>query len=287
MAIKFIWHRVLGTFPVMVIVLVASSCTNKDDGPTTLPPYEDGYAEDDFPEINSEIPSGAQIAWSSDNTLISHEVYTADYGRVHRINSSELILTYQCGPVNNTYDNIAVRKSYDNRSSWSEAEIVVAYNDPNYDGFATPETIALENGTVVNNPQSPWILWSSTAASWNYFEPGAVENQRRWLATNEPIWGGAPYLIQSENGNTIMSVHDTGGRPVPHWHKNTMLVLVGNDMAQNFTNVTYPWPNLPVTEGAINNSLFMKDAQTVVAVASRIFADGHGEVYWKEGQINF
>ncbi len=415
MATKLISNRLLSMISIIGFVLLATSCEDKEDSPTTLPPYEGGYAEADFPEVNDEIPSGSQINWSSEATLISHNVYSADYGRVHRINSSELILTYHCGPVDNTYDNIALRKSYDNGASWSEPQIVVEDNDPNYYGFANPETIVLSDGVIilayigrglpddnqhgnvqikrsedggetwgpaqivatgrswepammqtsegeiqlfysseakwwfglnaspevlanvqqeillirstdsglswsapktvaytsgmrdgmpvplelandkgyvfsiesVNNSQSPFIIWSSTSASWNYFEHGSLANQRRWLATDAPIWGGGPYLIQTQNGNTIMSVHDTGGRPVTDWHKNTMLVLVGNDMAQNFTNVTYPWPNLPVNEGAINNSLFMKNPETVVAITSRIYADGHGEVYWKEGQINF
>jgi hypothetical protein len=56
-------------------------------------------------------------------------------------------------------------------------------------------------------------------------------------------------------------------------------------MATNFTHPSYPWPTLPTNQGAIENSLFLKDANTVVAISSRIFADGHSEVYWKEGTI--
>ena len=64
-----------------------------------------------------------------------------------------------------------------------------------------------------------------------------------------------------------------------------MLVLTGNSMAQKFTNISYPWPNLPVTEGAYYSSLFLKDPSTLVLVTTRNFTDGHSEIYLKEGHI--
>jgi hypothetical protein len=35
----------------------------------------------------------------------------------------------------------------------------------------------------------------------------------------------------------------------------------------------------------VNNSLFLKDNETVVAVSCRMFTDGSGGIYWLEGKI--
>ena len=64
-----------------------------------------------------------------------------------------------------------------------------------------------------------------------------------------------------------------------------MLVLVGNSVAKNFSNITYPWPALPVNEGAYYSSLMLKNDSTLVMLTTRNFADNHSEIYWKEGKI--
>lgn len=50
-----------------------------------------------------------------------------------------------------------------------------------------------------------------------------------------------------------------------------MLVLAGNSIAKNFTNVTSSFTDLPFDEGVIFNTLFLKDENMVVAVSSKIF----------------
>lgn len=64
-----------------------------------------------------------------------------------------------------------------------------------------------------------------------------------------------------------------------------MLVLVGNTIAQNFSQVTQPWPNLPTDEGAYYNSLYLSNDTTLVALTTRNFSDGHSEIWWKRGTL--
>ncbi len=181
--------------------------------------------------------------------------------------------------------------SKDNGYTWSNP-LRVSYSNGNRDGMPVPLILKGNKGIVfaiesVGNAQSPWIIWSSMDANWNYASWGTAGNERRWQATSENIWGGAPYLIQLPDGNTLLSVQDSGGRNIgSDWKKNTMLVLAGNSVARNFTNISYPWPDLPTNEGAYFSSLFLKNDTTVIAVTSRNFPDGHSEIWSKEGKIH-
>lgn len=397
---------------IFIFICVLYSCSKSSNsssrgGPDPIPVT---FHPDDQPPVDNSIPANVHTIWSRNARKISHDIYYAEYGRVEQLGGDTLLLTYHCGTWGNEWDNIALRRSYDGGQSWSEAEIIMADDNPKYYGFANPDVHVLQNGWVmlsfagrgnpdvneasniqiriskdrgftwapskiiatgrswepsiiqlpdgeieifyssearwwfgigsanvqqeilmtrskdngatwssprqvaytngmrdgmaaplllkdskgivfpiesVNNSKSPWVLWSSLSAKWNYKGSGTVENNRRWLATQENIWGGAPCLIQLPGGETILSVQDAGGRSIgSDWKKNTMLVLVGNSIAKNFTNIAYPWPDLPLNEGAYYSSLYQKDANTLVMITTRNFADGHSEIWWKEGRID-
>lgn len=194
-------------------------------------------------------------------------------------------------PGNNPLQEILMISSTDNGHTWSNP-MKVSFSNGNRDGMPVPLVLKGNKGIVfaiesVGNAHSPWIIWSSMDANWNYASYGTTGNSRRWLATSENIWGGAPYLVQLPDGNILLSVQDSGGRTIgSDWKKNTMLVLVGNSVARNFTNISYPWPDLPTNEGAYFSSLFLKNDTTVIAVTSRNFPDGHSEIWSKEGKIH-
>jgi hypothetical protein len=193
-------------------------------------------------------------------------------------------------PSNNVQQNILMIHSTDNGTTWSSPK-EVAYASGYRDGMATPLLLSGNKGIVfpiesVNNPKSPWVLWSSTEAKWNYSSIGSTQNNRRWLATNDNLFGGAPYIAQLTTGETLLSFQEAGGRMISSdWKKNTMLMYRGNSVAKNFTRINDPWPNLPANEGAYYSSIFMKDANTVVLVTTRNMADNHSEIWWKEGRI--
>jgi hypothetical protein len=380
------------------------SCKNKSVS-------QNQYARinDSIPPVDNSTPR-LNIVWDKTGKKISHEVYFAEYGRIRRLHGDTLLLIYHCGGPGNEWDNIVLRKSYDNGGSWQAPLLVAKDDDPRYYGFSTPDLLVLKNGwllmaytgrgkpddsthnniqlciskdkgqrwskpaivsvgrswepgmvqlpdneielffstelsgsrrsqgrpeqrvtlmTSSNNGQSwsmgkeiafmkggrdgmpiplvlkdnkgivvaiesvhskksPYMLWSSMKKKWDYKTLPFEANGRRWFGAAGKLWAGAPYIIQLPSGETIVSVQDTGGRKINRytdWKKNTMLVMIGNSIAKNFTNVTYPWPNLPVTEGAYFNSLFVKNDSTIVAVSTRNFADKHSEVWIKEGHV--
>lgn len=385
-----------------------TACKSGSEDPAPTPGPGTSVHADDYPPNDNSIPS-LSITWNGTATKLSHEVYSAEYGRIHRVKGDTLLLTYHFGPQGEEWDNIAIKRSIDGGQTWSSAETLMADNNPAYYGFSNPELLVMQNGEVllaytgrgnpddnahaniqirkstdrgwtfgapkiiatgrswepamvqlpdgeievfysseakwwsgpgataaqqeilmvrsrdnglswtgpkqvaytsgmrdgmpvpvvlkdnkgivfpiesVNNSKSPWMVWSSLSARWNYGSVAAPSNGRRWLGTAENIWGGAPYLIQLPTGETLLSCQDRGGRSIgSDWKKNTMLVLVGNSVAKQFTNVSYPWPNLPLNEGAYYSSLFLKNAGTVWLVTTRNFSDGHSEVFLKEGTI--
>lgn len=186
---------------------------------------------------------------------------------------------------------VVMMASNDNGLHWQKPRIV-AFMHNRRDGMPTPLVLNNNKGIVfaietVYNDQSPCMVWSSTSAKWRYDSIATEENGRRWCGTSN-VWGGAPWLLQLPSGETVISVQDDGGRPIDRftkWKKSTMVVLMGNSMAKKFTNTTYPWPNLPTSEGAYFNSIFLKNDSTVVAVSTRNFKDEHSEIWWKEGHV--
>jgi len=364
--------------------------------------------EVDLPtDPSTSPPTVMKIEWDhSSEKRISHDTYSAEYPRIRRIGGDTLFLVYRSGPQGHTWDNVALRKSYNNGETWEPFILLARDDNPAYYGFSDPEMLVLENGWIIvayegrgnpdsnenNNIQvriskdrgvtwgspiiatkgrswepamiqmpdgeiqlfyasearwwpspeprpqeilmirshdngenwsdpeqvaydagtrdgmpsplllndnkgiifvienvglarSPWVIHSSLSSNWNYDTLPSISNNRRWRAINENVHGGGPYIIQLPSGETILSCHIAGGRNISGWRKNTMAVYIGDSDAKNFRDRTYPWPNLPLSEGAIFNSLFLKDDSTIVALSSRIFSDGHGELFWKEGRI--
>jgi hypothetical protein len=362
---------------------------------------------DDLPPTDNSVPT-VNILWDDASARkISHDVYFADYGRIHRAADGNLIIAYGCGPdANRTRTNIVIRRSTDNGSTWSAPQIVMnGIGQNNYSGFANPEILVMQNGWLMlafegkgkpddndhNNMQlliskdngltwgdskivakgrgwepgmiqlpdgeiemfwsseakwwpsndvqqeillsrskdngttwsvpvtvayangmrdgmptpvilkdnkgmlftiesirdnkSPYVIWSSMAARWNYQTLGSAANGRRWLATAENIFGAAPHIIQLPTGETLISFQADDGRGVSDFHKQTMLVYRANSLAKNAVRISDPWLNLPTNEGSYYSMLFLKDAQHVVLVTTRSMADGHSEVWWKEGRL--
>jgi hypothetical protein len=394
----------------VAFTMAFSACKKDSNTPPTpvppvTPPVTGNTHPDDLPATDNSTPA-LTINWNSTATKISHNVYFAEYGRIHRVANNTLMLTYHCGGTGDSWNNIALRRSTDNGATWGNAQILMNSNTPGYYGFSNPDILVMKNGWLmlayvgrgnpddnahdnvqiriskdagltwgnpqivatgrswepgmvqlsdgdiemfysseanwwpgsnpqqdillvhstdngttwsapkevayaagkrdgmptplllnnnkgivfpiesVNDNKSPWVMWSSTDAKWNYSSIGTAQNGRRWLATTDNIFGGAPFMVQLQSGETLLSVQDAGGRNIgSDWKKSTMLVYKGNSVAKNFTKVSDPWPNLPTGEGAYYSSMFLKDQNTVVLVTTRNFGDGHSEIYWKEGHI--
>ncbi|MBN1791145.1 MAG: exo-alpha-sialidase [Bacteroidales bacterium] len=177
--------------------------------------------------------------------------------------------------------------STDNGQTWSFPQ-TVAYYPGKRDGMAVPLVLQENKGIVftietVNIATSPYIVKRDLAGSWILTESGFESSPYRWLAGSFSGHGGAPYMIQLPTGECVLSAHVYRGGD---WHQNNyMQVMIGDNDARNFGSITTPWGVLPTNESAVNNSLFMKNSTTIVAVSGRNFRDVSGGIYWLEGSI--
>jgi hypothetical protein len=190
-------------------------------------------------------------------------------------------------PFDETQQEILMVSSNNDGNSWSLPK-TVAYTNGKRDGMPVPLVLKGQSGILfaiesVGNMDSPWLLHSTLE---NRFKEKA--SITRWLAAPKALveFGGGPYIAQLPTGETILSLHDTGGREIgSDWRKNTMYVLIGDSSGRNFSKLSFPFPNLPVDEGAFFNSIHVLDKNTVLALSSRIFSDLHSEVHCVKGKI--
>jgi hypothetical protein len=184
---------------------------------------------------------------------------------------------------------IRMARSTNGGANWYPSERV-AFNPDKRDGMPAPLRLANGKGIIfaiesVGDARMPWMLWSSEDASWTYEDGiGTVTNGRRWTTTDGA--SGAPYLVQLPTGETVLSCQNRAGRAVTDWHKDVMLVAIGNSVGKNFTNYSYPWPvNVPLDEGYVESSIFLKDANTIVAVSTHHRPNNTSEIRVKTGHI--
>ena len=136
---------------------------------------------------------------------------------------------------------------------------------------------------TVNANRSPYLVKRDLAGPWILATSNFENGPYRWLVGNFSGHGGAPYLVQLPSGETVLSAHIYKGGD---WHQNNyMQVLIGDNNAKNFSNLSTPWGVLPVNESAVDNSLFLKDSTTIIAISCRNFPNGSGGIYWLEGTI--
>lgn len=368
------------------------------------------FAKDDLPRIDDTIRN-AKIIWDKTERKVSHEEYFAEYGRARRYNGDTVLLVYHCGPKGHEWDNIALKKSFDNGQSWTKERIIVKDDQQDrYSGFSTPDLLVLnnkwlmlaytgkgipddsvhnnlqvriskdagetwtepsivalgrswepgmtqlpngeiqlffsnelvstkaakgrheqkvllirskDNGATWSSPQmvaftpgrrdgmpvplvlkddkgiiipveavenmtSPEIIWTSMKANWNYATVGTKDNGRRWIGSVDPIWGGAPTVVQFPSGETVISMQTELGRKLDRykgWKKNSVVVMVGNSMAKNFGNLSFPYPDLPENEGRYFCSLFIVDKDRLALLTTRNYPDSSSAVFWKEGRV--
>ncbi len=177
--------------------------------------------------------------------------------------------------------------STNNGRTWSFPQ-TVAYYPGKRDGMPVPLLLQGNRGVVfgietVNASHSPYIVKRELASGWKLTTTNFDNGPYRWVVSNFSGHGGAPYIIQLPTGETVLSAHIYKGG---NWHQNNfMQVMIGDKDAKHFTNLTTPWGSLPVNESAVNNSLFLKDSTTIIAVSGRNFRDGSGGIYWLEGTI--
>lgn len=185
------------------------------------------------------------------------------------------------------YQEIIQICSTDKGYSWSQPR-TVAYYPYKRDGMPVPLLLQGNKGVVfaietVNSTVSPFIVKRDLASQWILTTSNFTNSPWRWVVSNFSGHGGAPYLLQLPTGEVVLSAHIYRGGD---WHQNNyMQVMIGDNNAKNFSQLTTPWGVLPLNQSAVNNSLFLKDNETIVAISCRMFPDGSGGIYWLEGKI--
>jgi len=190
--------------------------------------------------------------------------------------------------INGSYIQQEIMRIYstDNGKTWS-FPMTVAYYPYKRDGMPVPLVLMGNKGVVfaietVNNNNSPYIIHRGLNESWTLTQNNFDNSPHRWWAGYFDGHGGAPYIVQLYSGETVLSVHRYRGGD---WQQNNdMKVMIGDNNAKNFEQLTTPYL-LPMGQGAINNSLFVKDSTTIVAISCRRFEDGTAAIYWLEGVV--
>jgi hypothetical protein len=186
-----------------------------------------------------------------------------------------------------TEQEIHMIHSTDNGQTWSFPK-TVAYYPGKRDGMPVPLLLQGNKGVAfaietVNANHSPYLVKRDLDGPWILSTSNFENGPYRWLVDNFSGHGGAPYIVQLPSGETVLSAHMYKGGD---WHQNNyMQVLIGDNNAKNFTHLSTPWGVLPVNESAVDNSLFLKDSTTIIAISCRNFPNGSGGIYWLEGTI--
>ena len=256
-------------------------------------------------EANSkgdENNSSVQIISSSDSGKTWSNPFIYKTGRswepsMVELPNGEVELFYSCEQKwwpsvsgSSVYQEIDQIHSTDYGKSWSHPQMV-AYYPYKRDGMAVPVLLQGNAGVTftiecVNSGTSPYIIKKELASPWILTTSNFEKNTYRWLANGFSGHGGAPYIIQLPTGETVLSAHIYRGGD---WHTNYAQVMVGNNFAQKFADVTTPFGVTPNGQGVVDNSLFVKDASTIALITAKTLYNGgtpvKSEIYWLEGAI--
>ena len=193
------------------------------------------------------------------------------------------------GPYRTTAEQeITMLRSRDNAATWSDPR-TISFRTGHRDGMPVPLVLKDGGGIVVaiedngiNGHFKPVIIHSSFRQNWKQgFADG--RSPRRWAALDDPlpaeVPAAAPYICQMPTGETVLSVQTTdAGRRKPR-----MVVYIGGRTGRNFTSPSAPFDVGPGT-ACLWNSLFVKDANTVTAIAGTVI-DGVGGIWAIDGRL--
>ena len=137
--------------PYLLVLLSVGIRTCSSEDEPVAPGSNEEPDEDTTQWVIENITPGKpihHIEWGTPRK-VSHDVYSADYPRMLGLGGDTLFLAYHGGPRDNEWDNLYLRKSFDNGQIWSETQVLMADVDPNYFGFANPEFLELRNGRIL------------------------------------------------------------------------------------------------------------------------------------------
>ncbi|MDP4208720.1 MAG: T9SS type A sorting domain-containing protein [Bacteroidota bacterium] len=230
--------------------------------------------------ICTKISKDNGISWANEQVVYSGDVWGANgvwEPSFIQIPSGEVQLYFANEfPYTRTSEQeISLMRSSDNGLTWGNAK-QISFRAGSRDGMPVPVLLQNNKGIAMaiedpglNGTFKPVIIWTSTTDNWNQASADG-SSPRRWHTVLLPndVYAGAPYLIQLPSGETVLSFQSTEGRASNADNVSIMQVYVGNENAQNFTNKSTPFPNIPANGNAMWNSLTVINDSTIMAVSS-------------------
>ena len=175
---------------------------------------------------------------------------------------------------------IAMMTSRDAGATWTAAR-QVSLRPARRDGMPVP--CLLQDGRLVFSIEDNGIAGRDRPHP--PFRPSIIDYERadRWMALKvappDKNNLSAPYLVRLPSGETLLSAQSNAEDP--RWHR--MAVFVGDEQAKNFTHRSLPF-GLPPEADGFWNSLFIKDASTVIALSNTSIGGQRG-LWCVEGRV--
>ena len=226
------------------------------------------------PRRDGEHPFAIRAAFSADSGRTwmrrNEPIYAG--GKLHRdgcwepagvqLTSNDEIVVFFANETrfpDSDEQELSIVRSRDDGSTWDEARRF-CFRAGGRDGMPVP--IVLKDGSLVV------AIEDSGDDRHGVLQPTIVaQDDRRWPAIEPPldprVYAGAPFLRQLPDGRTLLSCQSEEG----HAGVQQMVVYIGDADAKHFTNPTWPFAASTRTSGKWN-SLFVKDAKTVVALTT-------------------
>jgi hypothetical protein len=243
---------------------------------------------DEHPALNNDTPN-LIITWDTAARKISHDIYFAEYGRIHRYKKDTLILTYHAGGPGNEWDNIVMRRSYDNGNTWQPPKVIMPDNSQNrYYGFSTPELLTLKNGWLLlaytgrgkpddsthNNIQ----ITISKDAGVTWSKPTIVATGRSW----------EPAMIQLPDGNLEMffSTELSSSNKARGRHEQKIVMASSDDNGQTWQ------PPVDIAFGSKRRDgmaapLVLKDGKGIVVAFESVYHDKSPCFIWSSADARW
>ncbi|MDP4278513.1 MAG: sugar-binding protein, partial [Bacteroidota bacterium] len=196
--------------------------------------------------------------------------------------------------TNSSEQDISMISSSDNCYTWNPIKIL-SFRAENRDGMPVPVYLKNNKGMAMSIEDNgidglfkPVII--TTSNNWGN-APVLKDSPYRSQALSiknrlaSAVYAGAPYLIQLNNSETVLSTQSTEGRTGTNEVKANLQVYVGDASAHNFTNKSTPFPNLEADGSALWNSLCQIDDTTIMAVSSIGGTNGQNGLWTVKGTI--